>query len=83
MPEKTGDRGREHRCPLCGGETETGVLKTGNQEANVVVAGKPDSFLGVIPYKTSQVAARVCDSCGHIALFARNLESLLSMESDD
>ena len=69
-------------CPLCGGETAKGVLKTGNQEASVVIAGKPDAFLGVIPYATSQVAARVCTSCGHIALFAKSLESLLSMDAN-
>ena len=69
-------------CPLCGGETAKGVLKTGNHEANVVIAGKPDDFLGVIPYTTSQVAARVCTDCGHITLFARNLESLLTLNDD-
>ena len=69
-------------CPFCGGETARGVLKTGNQEAQVVIAGKPDGFLGVVPYKTAQVAAQVCTRCGHIGLFARNLESLLSMGDD-
>ena len=78
------DAGKKGRtaCPLCGGETASGVLKTGNQEANVVVAGKPDGFLGVIPYKTSQVAAQVCTSCGHIQLYARGLESLLAMDGN-
>ncbi len=73
---------RAKTCPLCGGETAKGVLKTGNHEANVVIAGKPDGFLGVVPYTTSPVAARVCTDCGHITLFARNLESLLSMDGD-
>ena len=71
------------KCPLCGGETSKGVLKTGNHEANVVIAGKPDGFLGVIPYTNAQVVARVCNSCGHIALFAKGLESLLRMDADD
>ena len=37
-------------CPQCGGELTRGTLKTGNQEANIIIAGKPDGFLGVIPY---------------------------------
>lgn len=69
-------------CAFCGGETAKGVLKAGNQEAQVVVAGKPDAFLGVIPYTTSQVMVRVCRNCGHIGLFAKSLESLLSMGDD-
>ena len=69
-------------CPLCGGETTGGVLKSGNHEASVVIAGKPDPFLGVVPYKTSQIAVRVCQDCGHIALFAKSLESLLAMGDD-
>jgi len=69
-------------CPLCGGETMHGVLKAGNQSANVVVAGKPDDFLGVVPYTTSPVEVRVCAGCGHIALFAKNPESLLQMDDD-
>ena len=81
---KANDENKAARtCPLCGGETAKGVLKAGNQEANVVIAGKPDPFLGVVPYTTSQVTARVCTSCGHIALFARSLESLLSMDAND
>lgn len=82
MPENGDAKTAGRVCPLCGGETAKGVLKTGNHDASVVIAGKPDSFLGVVPYTTSQVAARVCMSCGHIALFARNLESLLTMEAD-
>ena len=74
---------KSKQCPLCGGETARGVLKSGNHEASVVIAGKPDPFLGVVPYKTSPITVRVCQSCGHIALFARNLESLLSMGGDD
>ena len=70
-------------CALCGGTTSKGVLKTGNHEANVVIAGKPDGFLGVVPYTNSQVVASVCNSCGHIALFAKNMESLLSMNTDE
>ncbi len=68
-------------CPLCGGETAKGTLKAGNSEAQIVVAGKPDGFLGVVPYTTSQVAARVCRRCGHIGLFARNMQDLLAMDS--
>ncbi|HVK05759.1 MAG TPA: hypothetical protein VM490_19975 [Armatimonadaceae bacterium] len=69
-------------CPRCGGATAKGVLKSGNAEAQVVIAGEPDGFLGVIPYTTSQVAARVCRQCGHIELFARNLQDLLKVEPD-
>ena len=69
-------------CPLCGGETARGALKSGNHEASVVIAGKPDPFLGVVPYTTSPVIVRVCRSCGHIALFAKSLESLLAMGED-
>ena len=68
-------------CPQCGGETAKGTLKAGNQEATIVIAGKPDGFLGVIPYTTSQIAARVCTRCGHIGLFARNMQDLLSIDS--
>jgi uncharacterized Zn finger protein len=78
-----GNDSAKNRCPLCGGETARGVLKTGNHEAQIVVAGKPDGFLGVVPYQTSPVAARVCTDCGHVALFAKNLESLLSLGDND
>jgi hypothetical protein len=70
-------------CPQCGGEITTGALKSGNQEASIVIAGKPDGFLGVIPYTTSKVAARVCTDCGYIALYARNLEDLLRLDADE
>jgi hypothetical protein len=70
-------------CRVCGGETAKATLKAGNQEANLVIAGKPDGFLGVIPYTTSQVAARVCTSCGHVDLYARNLQDLLRVEGND
>jgi hypothetical protein len=80
---KAGNGSGGAACALCGGETTKGVLKTGNHEANVVIAGKPDGFLGVVPYTTSQVAARVCTRCGHIALFARNLQDLLRMDGGD
>lgn len=66
-------------CRICGGELTTGKLKTGNQDAAIVIAGKPDGFLGVIPYTTAQVTARVCTQCGHIDLYARNAQDLLSM----
>ena len=69
-------------CPLCGGETASGTLKTGNTPASIVIAGKPDGFLGVVPYTTAQIEARVCTRCGHIALFAQSLESLLQMERE-
>lgn len=77
-PEKRGAA-----CPLCGGETTKGTLKAGNSEAQIVIAGKPDGFLGVVPYTTSQVSARVCRDCGHIGLFARNMQDLLSMDAAD
>ena len=83
MAKSTEENKAGRTCPLCGGETAKGVLKTGNHEANVVIAGKPDPFLGVVPYTTSQVTARVCTACGHIALFARSLESLLSMDANE
>ena len=54
------------RCRLCGGEITTGKLKAGNAEAQIVIAGKPDGFLGVVPYTTSPIAARICRDCGHI-----------------
>ncbi len=82
MAEDNG-AGKAPACPLCGGETARGVLKAGNQEASVVIAGEPDAFLGVVPYTTSLVAARVCTSCGHIALFAKRLESLLRMDANE
>lgn len=55
------------------------TLKAGNSEAQIVIAGKPDGFLGVIPYTASPVGARVCAACGHIELFARNLRDILSV----
>ena len=67
-------------CRICGGELTIGTLKAGNQEANIIIAGKPDGFLGVIPYTTAQVTARVCISCGHIDLYARNVQDLLQMD---
>jgi hypothetical protein len=70
-------------CRACGGETAKATLKAGNQEATVVIAGKPDGFLGVVPYTTSPVAARVCTSCGHIELYARSLQDLLRVEAND
>lgn len=66
-------------CVRCGGETASGTLKTGNAAASIVIAGKPDAFLGVVPYTTAQVAARVCLACGHIDLFAKSLDRLLQM----
>ena len=69
-------------CSRCGGKTTTGTLKAGNQEATIVIAGEPDGFLGVIPYTTSQVAARVCTNCGLIEMYARNVRDLLRIDSD-
>lgn len=76
------DKGKKV-CRLCGGEMAKGTLRAGNQEANIVVAGKPDGFLGVIPFTTSQIAARVCRNCGNIELFARNSQDILAVESDN
>lgn len=70
------------QCRICGGEIAKGTLKTGNQEANIVIAGKPDGFLGVIPYTTAQISARVCTACGHIDLYARNVQDILKVEGD-
>lgn len=81
MAEETSETSsKRNPCPVCGGETAKGTLKAGNQEAAIVIAGKPDGFLGVIPYTTSQISARVCTRCGHIALFARNMQDLLRMD---
>ena len=66
-------------CVQCGGEMASGTLKTGNAAASIVIAGKPDAFLGVVPYTTAQVEARVCLACGHIVLFAKSLDRLLQM----
>ena len=66
-------------CAWCDGEMASGTLKTGNIAASIVIAGKPDAFLGVVPYTTSPVEVRVCLACGHIALFAKSLERLLQM----
>ncbi|MDX1933562.1 MAG: hypothetical protein SFU56_13220 [Capsulimonadales bacterium] len=71
------------RCAACGGELAQGVLKAGNLEATIVVAGKPDGFLGVIPYTTSQIAARVCTDCGRIELYARNRQDLLKVDGNE
>ncbi len=68
-------------CARCGGEMASGTLKMGNAAASIVIAGKPDAFLGVVPYTTAQVEARVCLACGHIALFAKSLDRLLRMNS--
>lgn len=77
----TGQTGQKDQpCRLCGGETAAATLKAGNQDATVVVAGKPDGFLGVVPYTTSPVAVRVCRGCGHVELFARNLQDLLRLD---
>ena len=70
-------------CRFCGGETTTGTVKSGNQEATIVIDGKPDGFLGIVSYTTSPVAARVCTACGHIDLFARNLQDILAVDADD
>lgn len=56
------------------------MLKSGNQEASIVIAGKADEFLGVVPYTTSKVGARVCMACGAIELYAQNLEDLLQID---
>ena len=69
-------------CGRCGGETAQGTLKAGNQEATIVIAGEPDGFLGVIPYTTSQVGARVCKKCGAIEIYARNVRDLLRIDED-
>jgi hypothetical protein len=80
--QKEADASRK-ACRICGGEMTKGTLKAGNHEANIVIAGKPDGFLGVIPYTTSQIAARVCTACGNIELYARNLQDLLRVEAGD
>lgn len=69
----------KNACARCGGETTSGTLKAGNANASIVIAGKPDGFLGVIPYTTAQIEARVCLACGNIALFARSVDRLLQM----
>jgi predicted nucleic-acid-binding Zn-ribbon protein len=74
---------QDYSCPRCGGETAKATLKAGDREATVVVAGKPDGFLGVVPYTTSPVGARVCRACGHIELYARDLRDLLAIDAAD
>lgn len=69
-------------CRACGGETASGTLKTGNEEAVIVIAGKADEFLGVIPYSTSPMKARVCLKCGLVELFARDVRDLLRIDAD-
>lgn len=70
-------------CPLCGGrDITTGKLKVGNGDAQVVIAGKPDGFLGVIPYTTSPVRVNICRSCGYMMLYAQQLTDLLAIEPD-
>lgn len=66
-------------CAHCGGPMVRGTLKAGNTVPTIVVAGVPDDFLGVVPYTTSPVEARVCTACGHIALFATSLDRVLQM----
>lgn len=57
----------------------SGTLKMGNTAVRIVIAGKPDAFLGVVPYTTAPIEARVCLACGYIALFAQSLDRLLQM----
>lgn len=83
MAGSNGAETKGRGCRICGGELTKGTLKAGNSEANIVIAGKPDGFLGVIPYTTSQISARVCTSCGHIDLYARNLQDILKVEAGD
>ena len=71
------------KCPLCNGEMAKGTLKGGNADATIVIAGKPDGFLGVIPYTTAQIIARVCRSCGYIALFAKNAQDILNVDDNE
>ena len=71
------------RCGHCGGsDLADAVFKAGNADAQVVIAGTPDGFLGVVPYTKSPVRAVVCRDCGYIALFATQLTDLLAVEPD-
>lgn len=72
-----------NRCAKCGGETARATVKAGNQEATLVIAGKPDGFLGVIPYTMAQIAAYVCGECGFVEFYARNVQDLLSVGSSN
>lgn len=72
--------GVKEKCRLCGGDVTMGKLQAGNADARIVIAGKPDGFLGVTPWTASTVRARVCRACGHIELFARDLQDLLAID---
>ena len=66
------------QCLHCGSDDlATGTLKPGNADAQIIIAGEPDGFLGVVPYTTSPVAATVCRACGFIMLRAKRLTDLL------
>jgi hypothetical protein len=72
------------RCHHCGGaDLAAATVKAGNSDAQIVIAGKPDGFLGVVPYTTSPIRAYVCRSCGYTMLFARQLTDLLAIDPDD
>ncbi len=67
----------EPACRACGGATALAKVQSGNQDLRVVIAGKPDGFLGVVPWTASGLRARVCRACGHVDLVAKDLTDLL------
>ncbi len=72
------------RCHHCGGaDLAAATVKVGGGDTRIVIAGKPDGFLGVIPYTTSPLQAYVCRACGYTMLFATQLTDLLALEPDD
>lgn len=72
------------KCHHCGGsDLASAAVKVGNGDAQIVIAGKKDGFLGVVPYTTSPIRAYVCRSCGYTMLFARQLTDLLAIDPDN
>lgn len=72
------------RCLHCGGaDLASASLKSGNADAQIVIAGKPDGFLGVTPYTKSPIRATVCRDCGYTMLFATQMTDLLAVEATE
>ncbi|MBC8142961.1 MAG: hypothetical protein H7Y38_16175 [Armatimonadetes bacterium] len=70
------------RCGHCGGaDLASASLKAGNADAQIVIAGHPDGFLGVIPYTKSPIRAYVCRDCGYTMLFAEQMTDLLALNA--
>ncbi len=69
------------KCLNCGsGDIAGATLKAGNADAQIVIAGEPDGFLGVVPYTKSPIQAYVCRDCGYTMLFAEQMSDLLTVD---